>query len=244
MAAETAAPLIKKVSTCGDDFYKILGVEKDAGDDTIKKAYRKLALRLHPDKCKESGAEEAFKKVGEAFSILSDAQKRQQYDQYGVQGIREGGGRGDPRSPQDIFEAFFNAGGMHAGPTVFRTSTMGGGGFQTFTFSSGGGPNVFHFSSGHPSGPRMRRREQEPEPEREEPEFLKMLGPFGQVLLGPLLPIIILLVMVLGFFVVSVAMQFIVSKCFFILPILYFPLGRMRWPLLVAVIVFSVLGWI
>ena len=56
---DEANTFIKKVSGAGDDYYRILGVEKGAADDEIKKAYRKLALRLHPDKCKEPGAEEA-----------------------------------------------------------------------------------------------------------------------------------------------------------------------------------------
>eukprot|EP00438_Fugacium_kawagutii_P008437 Skav234483 [mRNA] locus=scaffold1647:365328:369397:- [translate_table: standard] len=93
MASEATA-FIKKVSSAGDDYYRILGVEKGASDDEIKKAYRKLALRLHPDKCKDSGAEEAFKKVGEAFSVLSDTDKRRKYDQFGADALRGGGGGG------------------------------------------------------------------------------------------------------------------------------------------------------
>ncbi|CAK9061040.1 unnamed protein product [Durusdinium trenchii] len=100
-----ATTFIKKVSSAGDDYYHILGIEKGASDDEIKKAYRKLALRLHPDKCKEPGAEEAFKKVGEAFSVLSDADKRRKYDTYGADALRGGGGGGADFSPEDLFEA-------------------------------------------------------------------------------------------------------------------------------------------
>eukprot|EP00434_Breviolum_minutum_P014308 symbB.v1.2.012616.t1/scaffold874.1/size155782/10 len=104
MASEAAA-FIKKVSSAGDDYYRILGIEKGATDDEIKKAYRKLALRLHPDKCQENGAEEAFKKVGEAFSVLSDADKRRKYDQFGAEALRGGGGGGGADfSPEDLFE--------------------------------------------------------------------------------------------------------------------------------------------
>merc|ERR1719188_1579977 len=101
---------IKKVKRARDDYYAVLGVDRDASDDVIKKAYRKLALRLHPDKCSEEGAEEAFKKVGEAFGVLSDAKKRQIYDQAGVEGLKGGGGGGAGGmdiSPEDIFQAFF-----------------------------------------------------------------------------------------------------------------------------------------
>jgi DnaJ-class molecular chaperone len=75
----------------GKDFYKILGVAKTANDDEIKKAYRKLALKYHPDKNKAPGAEEKFKEVAEAYEILSDKKKRDIYDQYGEEGLK-----GDP----------------------------------------------------------------------------------------------------------------------------------------------------
>ncbi|XP_016336531.1 dnaJ homolog subfamily B member 14-like [Sinocyclocheilus anshuiensis] len=68
------------------DFYEILGVPKDASDDDLKKAYRKLALRFHPDKNCAPGATEAFKAIGNAYAVLSNPEKRQQYDQCGDQG--------------------------------------------------------------------------------------------------------------------------------------------------------------
>lgn len=67
------------------DFYEILGVSKDAGESDIKKQYRKLALQFHPDKNKAPGATEAFKAIGNAFSVLSDPEKRKQYDAFGSQ---------------------------------------------------------------------------------------------------------------------------------------------------------------
>lgn len=96
----------------GKDFYKILGVSKTASDDEIKKAYRKLALKYHPDKNKAPGAEEKFKEVAEAYEILSDKKKRDIYDQYGEEGLK-----GEPGS-----------GGGHA------TSGAGGPGGFSYTF--------------------------------------------------------------------------------------------------------------
>ena len=69
------------------DYYDILGVDHSATKDDIKKAYRKLALKYHPDKNKEKGAEEKFKEISEAYAVLYDEEKRKMYDQYGHAGI-------------------------------------------------------------------------------------------------------------------------------------------------------------
>ncbi|KAF6208656.1 hypothetical protein GE061_017114 [Apolygus lucorum] len=73
---------VKRIKKC-KDYYEILGVSKEATDSDIKKAYKKLALHLHPDKNKAPGAAEAFKAVGNAVAILTDVEKRKQYDMYG-----------------------------------------------------------------------------------------------------------------------------------------------------------------
>lgn len=100
------------------DYYKILGISKTAKDDEIKKAYRKLALRYHPDKNKSVNAEEKFKEVAEAYEVLSDKNKREIYDKYGEDGLKGGGSRngstgntsftyhGDPRA---TFAQFFGS---------------------------------------------------------------------------------------------------------------------------------------
>ena len=73
-----------------EDYYKILGVDKSAGIDDIKKAYRKLALKYHPDKNPgNKDAEEKFKKISEAYAVLSDAEKRQEYDNFGSQAFSQ-----------------------------------------------------------------------------------------------------------------------------------------------------------
>src|SRR5512136_513838 len=65
------------------DYYDILGVPRNADEKEVKKAYRNLARKYHPDVCKEAGAEEKFKQINEAYSVLSDAEKRAQYDNMG-----------------------------------------------------------------------------------------------------------------------------------------------------------------
>ncbi len=85
-----------------DDYYKTLGVEKTASNDEIKKAYRKLALKYHPDKNPgDKSAEEQFKKISEAYAVLGDAEKRKQYDSFGSQ---EAFNRNF--SQEDIFRGF------------------------------------------------------------------------------------------------------------------------------------------
>ncbi len=104
----------------GRDFYKILGVDRDASDDPLKKAYRKLAMKWHPDKNpgeKQQQAEKKFKEVSEAYEVLTDPKKKEVYDRYGEDGLRdgfgggEGGGGFSQQHAQDMFEAFFNRGG-------------------------------------------------------------------------------------------------------------------------------------
>ena len=92
------------------DFYDILGVEKSATEDQIKKAYRKLALKVHPDKNKAPDAEGAFKKVGKAYGCLSDPQKRKHYDMFGQES--DGPQGFHDINPDEIFKQFFGNGGI------------------------------------------------------------------------------------------------------------------------------------
>lgn len=119
------------------DYYEVLGVAKGATDDEIKKAYRKLSKKYHPDINKEPDAEEKFKEISEAYEVLSDAQKRAAYDQYGHAGTNPnfgggggfGGGYGDFGGFsgggfggfEDIFDTFFGGGGSRgANPNAPR----------------------------------------------------------------------------------------------------------------------------
>lgn len=114
------------------DYYEILSVERTADGETIKKSYRKLAVKYHPDKNPgDSSAEEKFKELGEAYDVLSDADKRAAYDRYGHAAFsggmpRGGGGGGGFHDPFDIFREVFGGGG--GGNGIFEQFFGGGGG--------------------------------------------------------------------------------------------------------------------
>ncbi len=117
------------------DYYKSLGVSKNASKSEIKKAYRKLALKYHPDRASKSGidpkkAEEKFKEISEAYSILSDEKKRQQYDQFGPDYFSKFKGQGGFRTTVDPFEIFSQFFGGSSGGFSFQN--MGGSRFSNF----------------------------------------------------------------------------------------------------------------
>lgn len=115
------------------DYYKILGVGKTATDDEIKKAYRKLAMKYHPDHAKgDKAAEEKFKQVSEAYAVLSDKEKRQQYDTFGSTGFQQ------RYSQEDILRGFnFDdiLRGFGFGGTGYSSGRRGGG--RKFSFGGG-----------------------------------------------------------------------------------------------------------
>ncbi|WP_299702895.1 molecular chaperone DnaJ [uncultured Pontibacter sp.] len=109
------------------DYYEVLGVSKGASQEEIKKAYRKLAIKYHPDKNPDDHtAEDNFKEAAEAYEVLSDQQKRQRYDQFGHQGMNGGFGGGGGMNMEDIFSQF---GDIFGGG--------GGGGFESFFGGAG-----------------------------------------------------------------------------------------------------------
>jgi hypothetical protein len=175
--------------------YRVLGVTANATESEIKKAYRKMALKLHPDKNSAPHADEAFKAVGLAYGTLSDPQKRAIYDRYGEEdpdnrggGMRPAGGMhmrpGQQHSPEEIFNMFFGGGmpggGVHmrGGPGMHFSTNFGGGGFRQAA-----------------PGFRPRQRAQQGQGQQQQQQQQEETSPFGGLL--QLLPFI--LIMLLSF---------------------------------------------
>ena len=139
------------------DYYEVLGVNKSATDAEIKKAYRKLAKKYHPDMNKDNPkAEELFKEVTEAYEVLSDKEKRKLYDQFGHAAFDEGAGQGGAYGAggQGFRGGFSGFGGQG-----FRGGFSGGGGFGNSGFGGfgsgnfgGGGGGSFHFNGNSGDG--------------------------------------------------------------------------------------------
>jgi curved DNA-binding protein len=127
------------------DYYKLLGVKKTASDSEIKKAYRKLAMKYHPDHTKgDKDDEETFKKISEAYAVLSDKEKRKQYDTFGSAGFQQ------RYSQEDIFKGFdFDS---------ILSELFGGSG----RFGGGGRGMRFSFNGGGPFGGYQRQQQAHP----------------------------------------------------------------------------------
>lgn len=127
------------------DYYSILGVSKDADEDAVKKAYKKAALKWHPDRNKSNPdqAHRKFQEVGEAFEVLSDKNKRAVYDQFGEEGLK---GAPPPSGGAD------GGAGMGGFPGFGGMGSMPSGGGRTFTFTSGGGGPGGGFRPSDPNG--------------------------------------------------------------------------------------------
>ena len=120
-----------------EDYYQLLGVKKDASDEEIKKAYRKLAMKYHPDHTKgDKAAEEKFKKISEAYAVLSDKEKRKEYDTFGAEGFRQ------RFSQEDIFRGFDFG-------DILREFGFGG---DFFSGRGRGSGMRFNFGGGSPFG--------------------------------------------------------------------------------------------
>ncbi|KAJ0169744.1 hypothetical protein K1T71_014350 [Dendrolimus kikuchii] len=149
---------VRRINTKCKDYYEILGVTKEATDSDIKKAYKKLALQLHPDKNHAPGAAEAFKAIGNAAAILTDPEKRKQYDI-----------RGEEPAPAQHHHHQYYARGFESDLTAEELFNM----FFGATAFPGGGPTVY-----------TRRRAREPEPREAHAGIMQLLPILVLVLLS------------------------------------------------------------
>uniref|UniRef100_A0A060TD40 ARAD1B21340p n=1 Tax=Blastobotrys adeninivorans TaxID=409370 RepID=A0A060TD40_BLAAD len=160
---------VNRVRKCRvTDYYAILDIESPSSEAEIRKAYRKLALIMHPDKNGAPGADEAFKMVSKAFQVLSDSDKKRIFDQTGADPDSRGGGGmgsfargaggpgmqfggGGDISPEDLFNMFFGGGG--GGPFQAQFGGFGGPGIRVHTFGGGSPFSAF----GNAAGAQRRR---------------------------------------------------------------------------------------
>lgn len=161
----------------GVDYYKVLKVERNASEEELKKAYKKLAMKWHPDKNPDNmaDAEANFKRISEAYEVLSDPEKRKIYDQYGEEGLKgqvpspgessfaDGSGPNlytfNPRNAEDIFAEFFSDSNPFGGMNGFGGRGVRRTGFQDAMFGRYNGPeNVYNqFGRGVSSVPRKAK---------------------------------------------------------------------------------------
>lgn len=202
--------VLKTLSYKSHQYYEVLSVEKTCSEGEIKKSYRKLAIKLHPDKNPHPRSSEAFKFLNKAWGVLSDPNKKTIYDQTGQDpdsrgmgggGASSGGTSFARRGPggaspfgggadvDDIFNLFFGGGR----PQGAQTFTFGGNGFQFQSFGGGGGhpffePNVRQRRT-HPSQQRQRGRSAG-DGDEEEASFLTTLRHLAPILIFLLIPIL------------------------------------------------------
>lgn len=143
------------ISQAAEDYYKILGVPRNADEKTIKKAFKKLSLKYHPDKNKQNPevAKEKFAKIVNAYEALKDPKQREIYDAQGEEGLKNGGaGGGGHQNFQnfnfdDIFSSFFGGGGGGGFGGRAQGGGGGGGGRQQRQHFGGGDDFGFNFGN-------------------------------------------------------------------------------------------------
>lgn len=230
-----AGELIRKIQGASN-YYEILGVERDATEAQIKKAYRKLALVLHPDKCKLPGAEECFKSLSTAYSCLSNQSSRQSYDVTGSEPSAGSGHNFHGVDPNEIFEEFFrqySAGGGGAGGSfqngrVFHFTT-----FPSHGGSGGGNPFVGASFGGNPFGGAGAGA-----PTSLIPPFLEPFLPYLSLIPWKLL---IPLLLIMAMYLFSFLVRFIFTRLY-LLVILYITPRQYKMKVFGMAVILSIFG--
>ena len=170
-----------------DDYYKVLGVERTSNQDEIKKAYKKLALKFHPDKNQSPGADEAFKNISVAFSVLGDEEKRRNFDRFGTASLNNSSSAAangfsgfnfpfasqqEEISPEELFNLFFGAAFSQAQSGFPPHHHQQQNHHNPFT-QGHFGPGQFFFSSNFGGRQQQHRQRAANRPGTENEEFLK-----------------------------------------------------------------------
>ena len=146
----------------GKNYYDVLGVDRKASEQDIKKAYKRMALKFHPDKNKDPGAEEKFKEIAEAYDVLVDADKRATFDRYGEEGLKgnvrrhsQSSASVDPSFNSHFFGAGAHRGFGHIDPfEIFRSFFGTGDPFSNFDdFGLHNPHHVHHMNHRHRADP-------------------------------------------------------------------------------------------
>lgn len=217
-----------------EDYYAVLGLSRNCSDDEIRKAYKKAAIRYHPDKNKgDRVAEENFKRISEAFSVLSDQQKRAAYDRWGKDGARvaeQNEGQATPfRAYTDAEEMFRQFFGPQGDGFPFAT----GGGGATF-FVNG---RSFRFGSfGRQQGQR------EGSDDGNVPEYVRVLQQLVAVVPPPLLILGGASLFLVCLRVFSALAAVAVSRMHFIIPVVLFVPERMRPVSILGIVLLGLIG--
>lgn len=218
-----------------EDYYAVLGLSRNCSDDEIRKAYKKAAIRYHPDKNKgDRVAEENFKRISEAFGVLSDQQKRAAYDRWGKDGARvaeQNEGQTTPfRTYTDAEEMFRQFFGQQADGFPFAT---GGGGGATF-FLNG---RSFHFGSfGRQQG------QQDGSDNGNVPEYVRVLQQLVSAVPPPLLILGGASLFLVCLRVFSALAAVAISRIHFIIPIILFVPERMRPASILGIVLLGLIG--
>ena len=206
-----------------EDYYQVLGVSRRCGEEEVKKAYKKAAVKYHPDKNPGNPeASENFKRIAEAFSVLSDPQKRAAYDRYGKDGARVAEQnqyqRGGPVDADEIFRQFF--------------ATGGGGGGATF-FVNGRPVDLSSF---------FARQQQPGAGDEEVPEYLRKFQQLVRIVPPPLLLVGGATLFFLGLQLFSAVAAVAVSRMHLIVPVIWFAPEKARPVIILAILLLGVLG--
>mmetsp|Transcript_19590 Transcript_19590/g.61593 ORF Transcript_19590/g.61593 Transcript_19590/m.61593 type:complete len:216 (+) Transcript_19590:65-712(+) len=207
-----------------EDYYAVLGLGRGCTEEEVKKAYKKAAIKYHPDKNRgDSEAEENFKRIAEAFSVLSDAQKRAAYDRYGKDGARvaeqrqDRGFGGAAVDPDEVFRQFFGGAAGQGGATFFVNGRPVD--FSTFFGTTQPGEN-----------------------QAEVPAYVQRLQEIARVVPPPLLLVGGATLFFVGLQLFSAIAAVAVSRMHLIVPVIWFAPEKARPVIILAILLLGVLG--